>query len=50
MSPKAEPPPEWPKVVHTTIQPDVPLTVTEREYTELSVQGLLTDDAKESTT
>lgn len=42
------PMPEWPKVVRTTIQPNVPLTVSEREYTELKVQGLLVADQEES--
>lgn len=46
---KAEPTPEWPKVVRVTMRPDDDLEVTERQYQELSVQGLLVPETvKES--
>lgn len=34
----------WPKTVRTTMQPDTDLEVTEREHTELAVQGLLVEN------
>lgn len=45
--PTPEPPTEreqnrgWPRQVTTTMQPDSPISVTEREFDELNVQGLL---------
>jgi hypothetical protein len=50
MTPKPKTP-EWPKVVRVTMKPDEDLTVTQQQYTELSVQGLLVPETeKESAT
>lgn len=44
---KAAAAPEWPKIVRTTIQPEVDVEVDERQFTELKVQGLLLDSSKD---